>query len=268
MLINRLNHEFIFGQISKAVIDLMERKRQQTTEDKRRPDNRTVRTVQEATAPLAKLPYSEQLALKENELLEILRSYGAQAQRGNRSLDFKAKMKLSNEGVPCKWLGFKASPLVDGYRNKSELTVGKNAAGEKVVGFRLGSYVDGSVEVDSSLAEVPHIPESMRQAAIVFQHFIRESPHAVFNPELYTGVFKQLTVRVSQSTKEIMLVIGVHSKVGFVCKTQYFSFSVTTFFTFSQSNWSWTFLKRILSHFSRNAKKRRHWPLPRYIWNT
>lgn len=191
----------------------MERKRQQNTSDQRRPDNRPVRTIQEATAPLAKMPYPEQLALKEHELLEILRSYGTQAQRGNRSLDFKAKMNLSKEGVPCEWLGFKASPLIDGYRNKSEFTVGKNANGEKVVGFRLSSYVDGSVEVDSALAEVPHIPENMRQAAVVFQKFIQESPLAVFNPELYTGVFKQLTVRVSQSTNEIMLVIGVHTKV-------------------------------------------------------
>lgn len=191
----------------------MERKRQQNHSDQRRPDNRPVRSVQEATAPLAKMPYSEQLALKENELLEILRSYGTQAQRGNRELDFRAKMKLSKDGVPCEWLGFKASPLIDGYRNKSEFTVGKNAAGEKVVGFRLGSYVDGSVEVDCSLREVPHISESMRQAAHAYQLFIQESPLAVFNPELYTGVFKQLTVRVSQSTKEIMLIIGVHSKV-------------------------------------------------------
>lgn len=204
-------------KISKAIIDPMERKRQQNNSNdqtgKKRSDNRQVRTVQEATAPLAKMPYAEQLALKENELLEILRSYGQQAQRGNRGLDFKDKMKHSQVGVPCDWLGFKASPLIDGYRNKSEFTVGKNAAGEKVVGFRLSSYVDGSVEVDSSLAEIPHIPESMRQAAIVFQQFIQESEHAVFSPELYTGVFKQLTVRVSQATKEIMLVIGVHSKV-------------------------------------------------------
>lgn len=195
----------------------MERKRQENQSEKRREDKRpSTRTVQEATAPLAKIPYAEQLTLKENDLLDILRSYGAQAQRGNRELDFKAKMKLSPEGVPCKWLGFKASPLVDGYRNKSEFTVGKNAAGDKVVGFRLSSYVDGSVEVDAALADVPHISATMREAAAVYQQFIQQSPHAVFNPELYTGVFKQLTVRVSQATKEIMLVIGVHTKVGII----------------------------------------------------
>lgn len=196
-------------QPSKAVVDPMEKKRQQN------PTTRTdkpVRTVQEATAPLAKLPYDEQLRQKETELLDVLRSYGTQAQRGNRELNLKATMQ-SNDGIPCKWLGFKASPLIDGYRNKSEFTVGKNAAGEKVVGFRLSSYVDGSVEVDASLDELPHIPVNMRQAASLFQQFIRESPHQVFNPELYTGVFRQLTVRVSQATNEIMLVIGVHTQV-------------------------------------------------------
>lgn len=186
----------------------MAQKRASNTRD----DNarKSSRTVLQATAPLAHLPYAEQLRQKEADLLAVLRSYGDQAQRLNRDLPLRAAA-AANDGLPCRWLGFKPSPQVEGgYRNKSEFTVGRNAAGEKVVGFRLSSYVDGSVEVDAVDA-LPHIPANMKHAALVWQTYVRQSQHDVFSPEFYRGVHRQLTVRVSMATAEIMLVIGIHS---------------------------------------------------------
>lgn len=80
-----------------------------------------------------------------------------------------------------------------------------------MVGFRLGSYVDGTVEVDD-VAELPHIPANMKAVAKIFEQYIRQSPYNVFSPEFYTGEFRQLTVRVSMATDEIMIVVGVHTK--------------------------------------------------------
>lgn len=34
----------------------------------------------------------------------------------------------------------------------------------------------------------------------------------MFSPEVYTGEFRQLTVRVSMATNEVMIVIGIHTK--------------------------------------------------------
>lgn len=84
------------------------------------------KSVLEATAPLANLPYNEQLIKKEAELLEILKNYSRDIQRVNSDLqaEFKAKM-LGNDGLPCKWQGFKPSPCQNNYRNKSEFAVGK-----------------------------------------------------------------------------------------------------------------------------------------------
>lgn len=89
--------------------------------------------------------------------------------------------------------------------------LGKNKAGEKVVGFRLGSYVDGTVEVDG-VGDLPHIPANMKAVAKAFETYVRQSPYNVFSPEFYTGEFRQLTVRVSMATDEIMIVVGVHTK--------------------------------------------------------
>ena len=50
---------------------------------------------------------------------------------------------------PCITVEFLIlQPLVDGYRNKCEFTCGKTLDGsERRVGFRLGKYSDGSLEV-------------------------------------------------------------------------------------------------------------------------
>ena len=50
------------------------------------------------------------------------------------------------------------SPAVDGYRNKCEFTVGRNIAGEIAVGFRVGTYLEGSISVDSP-RDAPNIAQ-------------------------------------------------------------------------------------------------------------
>ena len=42
--------------------------------------------------------------------------------------------------MACDYEGIMASPLPDGYRNKSEFTVGLSATGERTVGFQMGLY--------------------------------------------------------------------------------------------------------------------------------
>ncbi|KAJ6645561.1 tRNA (uracil-5-)-methyltransferase like A [Pseudolycoriella hygida] len=184
---------------AKAIMDPMQKKR---LEKENGEDVQTVRkTCLEATAPLAHLTYDEQLAIKEVELKKILEDYRKQILKVNPKLGL-----LKDIGI---WNGFERAPLINGYRNKSEFTVGKNVDGEKVVGFRLGSYSDGSVEV-GDISDLPHIPERMKLAAKLCQDFIRASPYDVFSPEFYTGVFRQISVRFSSVTDELMLVIGVH----------------------------------------------------------
>lgn len=112
--------------------------------------------------------------------------------------------------MPCIWHGIKEAPNKNGYRNKCEFAIGKDGNGEKTVGFRLGSYCDGSVEV-GSVQELPHVPERTKLAVKLFEAYIRSSTFDVFSVELYTGQFRQLSVRISDSTGEIMLIVGVHT---------------------------------------------------------
>jgi tRNA (uracil-5-)-methyltransferase len=43
-------------------------------------------------------------------------------------------------GLPCELEGILESPLVNGYRNKCEFSVGYSLKGKKTVGFMLGNF--------------------------------------------------------------------------------------------------------------------------------
>lgn len=43
-------------------------------------------------------------------------------------------------GLPCKLEGIIESPIVNGYRNKCEFSVGNSLQGKPTVGFMLGNF--------------------------------------------------------------------------------------------------------------------------------
>lgn len=173
------------------------------------------KTCVQVTAPLAHIPYNQQIQQKGKEAIEQLRQYGHIIKRVNHNLRSTIEAnQIKYDGLPCQWLGFKESPQVDGYRNKSEFAIGKNADGEKIVGFRLSSYLAGSIQV-GPVDDLPHIPQRTILAAKAYESYIRSSNYDVFNPEFYTGLFRQLTVRISTMTQELMLIAGIHTTVNF-----------------------------------------------------
>lgn len=168
------------------------------------------KTVLEATAPLAHLPYDEQLKRKEAECIKHLQAYARAIKKASLELRPMIQANEKEKGLPCIWNGIKAAPKIDGYRNKSEFAIGRDKNGEKRVGFRVGSYSDGSVEVES-VQDVPHVPDRTKLAVKLFESYINSSKYNVFSVELYTGQFRQFTVRISETTGEIMLIVGIHT---------------------------------------------------------
>ncbi|KAH8301181.1 hypothetical protein KR018_006609, partial [Drosophila ironensis] len=160
------------------------------------------RTSVEATCPLAAIPYEDQLKQKSEEISGLLKKYTQELKR----LNPQAKPHVDS----FKFQGVLPSPNVNGYRNKNEFTVGKNSVGEIVVGFRLGSYSDGSVEV-AEVQDLPHLPEQVKWAARSFQTLVQQSKFLPFNPDGNVGHFRQLMVRCSSATGELMLVAGIYS---------------------------------------------------------
>ncbi|XP_075161072.1 tRNA (uracil-5-)-methyltransferase homolog A [Haematobia irritans] len=191
-------------QVAKPSADPLQRKRKEERGSTGiEENNKRHKTSAEATCPLASMPYDKQLEQKDANMKELTKKFLNELGKINK----ESKQYLDN----FKFEGVLPSPQVDGYRNKNEFTVGKNSEGEIVVGFRLGSYADGSVEV-AEVESLPHIPEAAKWGARSFQNFVRKSRFQPFNPEANSGHYRQLMVRVSSTAaKEIMLVAGIYS---------------------------------------------------------
>ncbi|XP_055299211.1 tRNA (uracil-5-)-methyltransferase homolog A [Sitodiplosis mosellana] len=203
----------ISAKEGKAVLDpLIKRRLAEESLDQNAPKPKKFRkkTVVEATVPLANVPYENQLIRKEKECMKHLQAYATSVKKASLELRPMIQANEKEKGLPCIWHGIKQAPKINGYRNKCEFAVGLNANNERTVGFRLGSYTDGSLEV-ASIQDLPHIPDRTKLAVQLYESYIKQSKYDVFNMQVYKGQFRQFTVRLSESTGEIMIVAGIHT---------------------------------------------------------
>ena len=157
-------------------------------EDKRPAKER----ISEAVCPLAMVPYDQQLEQKRDKIKEIVENLKAEVLK---ALDFAPN--LSSVGEIASFDGIIASPVLDGYRNKCEFSIGADPdSGETVVGFRLASYRKGSVCV-ANVDHLPVVSDRMKTVAKHFEVFVRKSGLEAYDNVSQKGVWKQLTVRTS-----------------------------------------------------------------------
>lgn len=70
-----------------------------------------------------------------------------------------------------------------------------------------------------------------RFAYQVFESFVRKSSLDVFNPERYSGHWRQLTARLGVRTQQLMLVVGVHPQQWTQQDKEAFKQELKEFFT-------------------------------------
>ncbi|KAK9716917.1 hypothetical protein QE152_g24463 [Popillia japonica] len=162
-----------------------------------------------STVPLWNLPYDKQLRNKEQDIENILIKLGNDlAHQNNELQEWLQQQKEQFHGLPCELLNIRHAENINGYRNKCEFTVGLNEETKlPTVGFRIGSYVNGVTGV-GPIDDLPHIPDSMKIAVKLYEEFVRSYELKVYNPELQTGHFRQLTARSAKN--HLMLVFGIH----------------------------------------------------------
>ncbi|XP_063709851.1 tRNA (uracil-5-)-methyltransferase homolog A [Culicoides brevitarsis] len=193
---------------STPVPDPMVRKRNR---DNQQGGNATKKqkTLVESTTPLAHLPYEEQLKQKQDEVKKLLHDFSNQFWKASPAKrKWIEEQRKLNDGVIFQLENIKASPAIDGYRNKCEFSIGKDSTGKVTIGQRFGSYFDGTVEV-GPLDDLKHISKEMKNIAKIFEKFLEQSDLPIFNQESHEGHWKLLMVRQSFSTGEIMLSIGL-----------------------------------------------------------
>ncbi|CAG9561743.1 unnamed protein product [Danaus chrysippus] len=186
--------------------DSVNNKRKKEDENKSQEER-----LKDAVTPYWNIPYEEQLALKEKEVKNLLMKFDNEVwktDKNKRNL-IESNRKLYN-GLSFELKPIQKSPITAGYRNKCEFTVGiDDETGKPTVGFRLGSYVTGTVGV-APVDSLIHISDKMKQSVLLFQDFVRKSNMSPFSPADYSGYWRYLTVRESTHNGDIMLIVAMY----------------------------------------------------------
>uniref|UniRef100_A0A0E0KM18 C3H1-type domain-containing protein n=1 Tax=Oryza punctata TaxID=4537 RepID=A0A0E0KM18_ORYPU len=183
------------------------------------------KSVRDAVTPLAHMSYNDQLEHKKNSVAQILKRLTRNARKacptGIPLPDWVFKSKEIG-GLPCKLEGILESPVINGYRNKCEFSVGFSLEGKKTVGFMLGNFREGVTAVEEPV-DCPNVSEISCKYALMFQDYLQSSSLPVWNRIDNCGFWRQFTVRegrcsaqaVAQNAEteisEVMLIVQVCS---------------------------------------------------------
>ncbi|XP_026499811.2 tRNA (uracil-5-)-methyltransferase homolog A [Vanessa tameamea] len=207
----------LIAEEAKPAPDPLVRKRKQeedASQIKKKKENENKsqeERLKDAVTPFWNIPYEEQLKLKEKEIKNLLMKFDNEVWKVDkgRRREIESNRKL-HKGLSFELIPIEKSPITEGYRNKCEFTVGIDDETQKpTVGFRLGSYVTGTVGV-APIMGLNHISEKTKKAVLLFQEFVRKSSMAPFSPADFSGYWRYLTVRESSYSGEIMLIIAMH----------------------------------------------------------
>lgn len=164
-----------------------------------------LRSARDAVTPLAHMPYDQQLTQKKTSMTQILKRLTRNARKTCPSELPLPEWILSAKtrgGLPCTLEGILTSPLINGYRNKCEFTVGLSRDGERVVGFLLGNFREGLTAVEEP-TNCPNVSTIACQYASIFQSFIRSSPLPVWNKYQTSGFWRLFTVREGRAPNQV-----------------------------------------------------------------
>ncbi|KAF8394987.1 hypothetical protein HHK36_018926 [Tetracentron sinense] len=154
------------------------------------------KSVRDVVAPLAHMPYSDQLEHKKNSLMQSLKRLTRNARKAcPDGVPLPEWILRSRDwgGLSCKLEGILESPIVNGYRNKCEFSVGYSLQGKPTVGFLLGNFREGVTAVEEPV-DCPNVSRIACKFASIFQGFLQHSDLPIWNRFNNTGFWRQLTV--------------------------------------------------------------------------
>ena len=170
------------------------------------------RDVRDAVCPMWNVPYACQLLRKREKVGEALRQLTRTVVRRCK------RMKKSHNCGDWRWPswiaqansrgemaayleGIVRSPVLDGYRNKSEFTIGPDADGRPTVGFNVGLFKEGVTAI-ASPEKCRHISSVAKMLAAGLQSYLRAQANScdplalpVWDKRRGTGFWRLLTVR-------------------------------------------------------------------------
>lgn len=114
----------------------------------------------------------------------------------------------SHKGLCCPTDSIHPSPVTEGYRNKCEFSIGFDTDGKPCVGFRLGLFRDGVITT-SKPDDCVNVSRTMKAVCVAIQKLIETAEYPVYDVKAQDGVWRMLTVRESECTGDLMVVVMV-----------------------------------------------------------
>ncbi|KAE9548496.1 hypothetical protein FO519_008285, partial [Halicephalobus sp. NKZ332] len=146
-----------------------------------------IRTAKEIATPLAHLSYDEQLKQKQEASFKIALNIKKQAiQAGIQSAK---SWRIENLLKPIV-----ASPVMEKYRNKTELTVGYDEKGEICIGF-VGTKLQEKRLITVPIYDCSHIRQNTLNVSRAFEEFVKQSELLPFNEFERQGCWKTILIR-------------------------------------------------------------------------
>ena len=146
------------------------------------------RDIDDKIAPWHSLPYEEQLQKKAEKFTSIIAPI------------------IPNQDL----IKVFPAPKIAGYRNKAELTIGRDINGEICVGFNLGSRVEDMI---APVKTTFNCPDRTPELAEKLRQFIVKSGVPVFDRTESKGNWKFVLIRTNEAG-EVMMQVVVYKSIG------------------------------------------------------
>jgi tRNA (uracil-5-)-methyltransferase len=191
-----------------------------TTISNTQQTKKVITEAKDAVCPYADVPYAEQLKKKREKVRTALVSVTSLVQTANakfsRGLGGGGTNRENNDSLNPKWLkeatndskttkqccdlvGIVRSPVTEGYRNKSEFTIGNDNAGNPTIGFNVGLFREGSIAVGEPIGckNISKVALCLQSAAQKYLRDVKgtEEELPVWDKRSGSGFWRLLIVR-------------------------------------------------------------------------
>lgn len=99
------------------------------------------------------------------------------------------------------------SPIIDHYRNKAQIPVGRDAEGNLCVGF-FAPHSHRIINCDNCLLQ----PEAFNDVIDAFKKWVDECNPSFYDESLHIGLVRHLYIRIAEATGELMVCIVANGK--------------------------------------------------------
>ncbi|XP_054264778.1 tRNA (uracil-5-)-methyltransferase homolog B-like [Macrosteles quadrilineatus] len=198
-----------------VVADVLKRKQEDSGQEaskKPRLDIPIEEQMLMSTIPYHSISYEEQLSKKNEEAQCLFKWLSVCMEKKTPELIGyidKQIAKFRKTQLPFKLDMVRASPVIDGYRNKYEFRIGMEPTSKRViVGYRVDNQEGDNIAVAAPDA-MRHLPKEMLEVVKIFEQFVQESPHPPQITNHDPGVWRLLLVRTNKA-KQLMVVVMIN----------------------------------------------------------